>query len=329
MRSITGIIVAGNHWLALQLVGAKSNRSAIGARIAVRSGSLKQVNRVTTSTGYACSSEPVVHFGLGRNSGVDSIEIEWPSGTRQTLTNIAADSLLTVHELVRQIDLLLRLPLGFEPELSISFLIRSAAPSTGAASGSGSLRASGVMMVMPRGDRFGGRRDNHRASGGKSRHIGCEVDAALASLASARSPHAPQVPVAAQRPTGCPTPIRLSPRNRPKAEWITRKPTTSLSRSPRARDCRFRTAWMRKTKRPTIVSRNWRARRLTARISPIWFATVGRTSLSSIARPIADRTPISSPTLKHHLEMAESANARKSSRAQRPDAALAIAAAGS
>jgi hypothetical protein len=90
---------AGNHWLALQLVGAKSNRSAIGARVTVRSGGLTQMNHVTSSTGYACSSELAVHFGLGRSSRASSIEIEWPSGTRQTLTNVAADSLLTVREL--------------------------------------------------------------------------------------------------------------------------------------------------------------------------------------------------------------------------------------
>jgi len=57
-----------------------------------------QVNRVTTSTGYACSSERFVHFGLGRSLRADSIEIEWPSGLRQTLTNVAADSYLTARE---------------------------------------------------------------------------------------------------------------------------------------------------------------------------------------------------------------------------------------
>jgi hypothetical protein len=92
---------AGNHWLALQLVGAASNRSAIGARVTVRSGGLTQVNHVTTSTGYACSSELPVRFGLGRSPHADSVEIDWPSGTRQTLTNVAADSLLTVRELLR------------------------------------------------------------------------------------------------------------------------------------------------------------------------------------------------------------------------------------
>ena len=53
---------------ALKLIGARSNRDAIGARVTVRSGGVTQVNRVTTSTGYACSSELAVHFGLGRST---------------------------------------------------------------------------------------------------------------------------------------------------------------------------------------------------------------------------------------------------------------------
>jgi enediyne biosynthesis protein E4 len=94
LRNIMG---AGNHWIALQLVGAKSNRDAIGARVSVRSGGVTQVNRVTTSEGYACSSQSAVHFGLGRGTRAD-IEIEWPSGSRQTLADVPADSYMTVHE---------------------------------------------------------------------------------------------------------------------------------------------------------------------------------------------------------------------------------------
>jgi enediyne biosynthesis protein E4 len=95
LRNIMG---TGNHWLALRLVGARSNRDGIGARVTVRSGGTTQVNHVTTSTGYACSSELAMHFGLGHSSHADSIEIEWPSGSRQTITNVAADSVLTVRE---------------------------------------------------------------------------------------------------------------------------------------------------------------------------------------------------------------------------------------
>jgi hypothetical protein len=66
--------------------------------VVVRAGGITQVNHVTTSTGYACSSELAVHFGLGRSSRADTIEIEWPSGSRQTLTNVPSDMYLTVRE---------------------------------------------------------------------------------------------------------------------------------------------------------------------------------------------------------------------------------------
>jgi hypothetical protein len=95
LRNIMG---TGNHWLALRLVGARSNRDGIGARVTVRSGGTTQVNHVTSSTGYACSSELAVHFGMGQSSRADSIEIEWPSGSRHTLTNVSADSFVTVRE---------------------------------------------------------------------------------------------------------------------------------------------------------------------------------------------------------------------------------------
>lgn len=94
LRNVMG---AGRHWIALQLIGGRSNRSAIGARVTVRSGALTQVNHVTTSTGYACSSELPVHFGLGA-ANVDSIEIVWPSGVRQSLTDVASDKYVTLHE---------------------------------------------------------------------------------------------------------------------------------------------------------------------------------------------------------------------------------------
>jgi hypothetical protein len=97
LRNVMG---ADNHWIGLKLIGTRSNRDGIGARVTVRSGNLVQVNRVTTSTGYACSSELPVHFGLGRNTRADSIEIEWPSGSRQELANVPADSYLNVRERV-------------------------------------------------------------------------------------------------------------------------------------------------------------------------------------------------------------------------------------
>jgi tetratricopeptide (TPR) repeat protein len=88
-----------HHWLTLRLIGTQSNRSGIGAQIKlVPSSGMAQYNHVTTSVGYASSSDARVHFGLGKEKGVRSIEIRWPSGTVQILRDVAIDRILTVRE---------------------------------------------------------------------------------------------------------------------------------------------------------------------------------------------------------------------------------------
>lgn len=87
-----------NHWLNIALVGTKSNRDGIGARIKVVSKTLTQYNHMTTSVGYASSSYGPVHFGLGPDELAESITIWWPSGIVQTLHNVAVDRVLKVTE---------------------------------------------------------------------------------------------------------------------------------------------------------------------------------------------------------------------------------------
>jgi len=89
---------SGNHWLLLQLVGTKSNRDGIGAKIKVTSASGVQFNHATTSVGYGSASDKRVHFGLGNDGVARQIEIGWPSGVHQTLTNVFADQVLIVRE---------------------------------------------------------------------------------------------------------------------------------------------------------------------------------------------------------------------------------------
>ena len=86
------------HWLALRLIGTRSNRDGIGARIHLVTGAGEQWNRVTTSVGYGCSSDRVVHFGLGGKSKAARIEIEWPSGRRQVLEGVDGDRLFEIRE---------------------------------------------------------------------------------------------------------------------------------------------------------------------------------------------------------------------------------------
>ncbi|HYK88201.1 MAG TPA: FG-GAP-like repeat-containing protein [Acidobacteriota bacterium] len=95
LRNITD---QSGHWIQLRLVGTKSNRDGIGAWIHIVTESGDQWNRVTTSVGYGSSSDRVVHFGLGNESVIKTISIDWPSGIRQRLENVQADRFLTIEE---------------------------------------------------------------------------------------------------------------------------------------------------------------------------------------------------------------------------------------
>ena len=88
-----------NHWLMLKLVGTRSNRQGLGARIKlIPESGPAQFNHVTTSVGLSSSSDDRVHFGLGRAARAKSIEISWPSGLKQTVSDVAADRVLTIVE---------------------------------------------------------------------------------------------------------------------------------------------------------------------------------------------------------------------------------------
>ena len=85
---------ADNHWLTLRLIGQSSNREGIGT--VVHTGS--QTDHMTTSVGYASSSDYGVHFGLGAAKTVERVDVSWPSGVKQTLENVRANQVLTVTE---------------------------------------------------------------------------------------------------------------------------------------------------------------------------------------------------------------------------------------
>jgi enediyne biosynthesis protein E4 len=88
----------GNHWLGIRLVGHKSNRDGIGAVIKLTTSAGPQWETLTTSVGYLSSSDPRVHFGLGKDTTAQSIEIRWPSGILQTLKDVQADQYVMVDE---------------------------------------------------------------------------------------------------------------------------------------------------------------------------------------------------------------------------------------
>ncbi|MGH9584138.1 MAG: CRTAC1 family protein, partial [Bryobacteraceae bacterium] len=88
-----------NHWIALKLIGTKSNRMGIGAKVKLTGeDGMVQYGYESTSTGYACSSDPRMHFGLGASKKAKEIDILWPSGTKQVLENVAGDRVVPVTE---------------------------------------------------------------------------------------------------------------------------------------------------------------------------------------------------------------------------------------
>ena len=88
---------AGN-FLSLELEGTRSNRDALGAVVTVRVAGHTQVRQVKAGSGFISSSSPILHFGLGDAESVDTLEIRWPSGDRQLLTEVAANQRLRLTE---------------------------------------------------------------------------------------------------------------------------------------------------------------------------------------------------------------------------------------
>jgi hypothetical protein len=83
----------------LSLTGHKSARDAIGAKVKVTTASGRVLyNHVSISVGFMSSSDKRVHFGLGEETRISSIEIHWPSGIEQVLKNVAADQFLKIDE---------------------------------------------------------------------------------------------------------------------------------------------------------------------------------------------------------------------------------------
>jgi enediyne biosynthesis protein E4 len=87
-----------NHWLALILTGHKTNRDAIGAVIKLVTAAGSQYATVSTASSYLSASDKRVHFGLGSETTVQTIEVRWPSGVTRTLTNVRADQFLKIDE---------------------------------------------------------------------------------------------------------------------------------------------------------------------------------------------------------------------------------------
>ncbi len=90
--------LAGNgHWLKVQLVGVRSNRSAIGARVTVRYGNRQQAQELSAQSSFYSVNDRRLHFGLGTETSAH-LSIRWPNGAVETIPNVVANQLVVVRE---------------------------------------------------------------------------------------------------------------------------------------------------------------------------------------------------------------------------------------
>ena len=87
-----------NHFVNFKLVGTKSNRDAMGARIRVRTGAMVQIREISGGGSFMSQSDLRANFGLGRHARADEVEIRWPSGLRQLFRNVASGKFYRIVE---------------------------------------------------------------------------------------------------------------------------------------------------------------------------------------------------------------------------------------
>jgi hypothetical protein len=87
-----------NHWLEILLIGTKSNRDGVGARVKVSAGDLVLYDQRKGGMSYQSAQDPRLHFGLGPHSTVNAVEVLWPSGSATKLANLKSDQIIAIKE---------------------------------------------------------------------------------------------------------------------------------------------------------------------------------------------------------------------------------------
>jgi hypothetical protein len=87
-----------NRWLEVFLIGTQSNRDGIGSSLKLVSEGFVEVEQAKGGTSYMSASDPRIHFGLGKRTRIDSLEVSWPSGHVDRLTNVPVDQIIAVKE---------------------------------------------------------------------------------------------------------------------------------------------------------------------------------------------------------------------------------------
>jgi hypothetical protein len=123
----------GNHFVNFKLVGVKSNRDAMGARVRVTAGGISQIREIAGGGSYLSQSDLRANFGLGKATQADTMEVSWPSGLKQSFHNVGADQFYLIEEGKQQLGMQ-----RFSPPLA-----KGAAVSPSPASGTGGKAAPG------------------------------------------------------------------------------------------------------------------------------------------------------------------------------------------
>ena len=89
---------AANHWLEIQLIGTKSNRDGVGASLKLTAEGITHIEQAKGGMGYMSASDPRIHFGLGKRTRIDQLEITWPSGHVDRLKEVPIDKIIVVKE---------------------------------------------------------------------------------------------------------------------------------------------------------------------------------------------------------------------------------------
>jgi hypothetical protein len=87
-----------HNWIMIKCVGTRSNRSAIGTRVKVTSSGHSQIDEVMSGSSYYSQNDFRLHFGLGRATKADSVELTWPSGLKESFQNLPANHLFVLQE---------------------------------------------------------------------------------------------------------------------------------------------------------------------------------------------------------------------------------------
>src|SRR5262249_35688458 len=87
-----------NNWLKIKLIGTKSNTSAIGAQVRLKTGGTIQFQEVSSQSSYYSANDPRLHFGLGLQSKVEQVEVRWSNGQTEIIKDIPANQIVVIKE---------------------------------------------------------------------------------------------------------------------------------------------------------------------------------------------------------------------------------------